>query len=218
MLATCDRLDPHAALVTPVCNHELQVILLLSDLSRHTAQLRANPHCSLLCVANVPPPAAASNPQTRARLSVLCHAEPDNDPGLRRRYLARRPYATLYADFADFRFWRLEIRRAQLIQGFAQAADLTLAEIAYPVATAEAFRTGEAGVMLHCNAHRASAVTKLGRSLGGADEVWSMIGADPDGCDIMSGGRWVRVAWSTTLNHPSGVGPALANATVQVRC
>ena len=39
-------------------------------------------------------------------------------------YLARHPYAALYADFADFSFWRLNVTHVQYIGGFAAAAVL----------------------------------------------------------------------------------------------
>ncbi len=47
-LATAANGIPHAALVTPALDDDAQPLLLLSDLSTHTAQLRANPACALL--------------------------------------------------------------------------------------------------------------------------------------------------------------------------
>ena len=43
--------------------------------------------------------------------------------------LARQPKAKLYAGFADFAFWRMQIVSAHLNGGFARAADLTAADL-----------------------------------------------------------------------------------------
>jgi putative heme iron utilization protein len=50
-------------------------------------------------------------------------------PALKARWLARHPYAALYADFGDFALWRIRPMGALLVGGFARATRLKLAEL-----------------------------------------------------------------------------------------
>jgi putative heme iron utilization protein len=124
-LATVSDGLPHAALVTPAVAADGGVLLLLSELSAHTRHLQANPACSLL-VAGV---AASENPQTAPRLTLAATAAVTSDPAARAIYLATHPYASLYVDFLDFAFWRLEVAQAHYVGGFAAAAALDVAAL-----------------------------------------------------------------------------------------
>ena len=119
-LATVADGLPNAALVTPALAPDGAPRLLLSTLAVHTRQLAAHPACSLLLVGA----ATNDNPQTAPRLCLSGRAAVAESAAARGPYLARHPYAALYADFADFSFWRLEVTRAQYIGGFAAAAAL----------------------------------------------------------------------------------------------
>src|ERR1700676_5609502 len=94
--------QPFASLVTPACAPDLSLLLLLSNLSEHTRHLRADPRCSIL----VSGPPEGANPQTAPRVTVTGIAEVVTDLGLKARYLAVHPYASLYADFGAFNLWR----------------------------------------------------------------------------------------------------------------
>jgi hypothetical protein len=103
---------------------------LVSDLSMHTAALRAHPVCSLL----VGEPGPKGDPLTHPRLSLQCTARfvaPDDPerPSLRTRWLAVQPKATLYIDFADFRLVRLDVTVGHLNGGFGKAYRLTPADL-----------------------------------------------------------------------------------------
>ena len=50
-------------------------------------------------------------------------------PALKARFLAKHPYAALYADFGDFALWRITPAAAQLVGGFARALRLRGAEL-----------------------------------------------------------------------------------------
>ncbi len=102
-LATQSGGYPFAGLVTPATTPELSVLLLLSDLSEHTKQLRRDPRCALLVAG----PAAEGNPQTTPRVTVSGSAAIADEAGLRARFLAVHPYAGLYAGFGDFYLWRI---------------------------------------------------------------------------------------------------------------
>ena len=107
-----------------------QPITLISDLSHHTRALQADPVCSLL----LGEPGDRGDPLTHPRITLQCRAEfversADAHAALRDRYLAHRPKARLYVDFADFRFVRLHVSAAYLNGGFGRAFVLTPADL-----------------------------------------------------------------------------------------
>lgn len=105
-------------------------LTLISDLSGHTAALRADPSCSLL----VGEPEDRGDPLTHPRLTIQATAlfiqkrEPGHD-ALRSHYLERQPKAKLYIDFADFCFVRFDIREAFLNGGFGRAYNLNAGDL-----------------------------------------------------------------------------------------
>jgi putative heme iron utilization protein len=119
-LATAQNGEPFAALVTPAFLADLSPVLLLSEMSSHTRQLRLNGACALLVAG----PATTENPQTAPRLCLSGVAAVAAGPELRAAYLAVHPYASLYVDFGDFAFWRMEVTAVQYVGGFAAAARL----------------------------------------------------------------------------------------------
>ncbi len=116
-LATVHDGQPFAALVTPACAPDLSVLLLLSALSEHTRQLRADARCAVMVTGE----AVDANPQTAPRLTVTGEAVPVDDPALKARWVGRHPYAAFYAEFTDFALFRLRPTGGQFIGGFASA-------------------------------------------------------------------------------------------------
>ncbi len=116
---------PHAALVTPALGSDGALLLLLSDLSAHTKILKANPACALL-ITGV---ATSENPQTAPRVMLGAQARVAERSSARQDYLRIHPYAELYADFADFNFFRVELMLAHYVGGFAAAAALDVAAL-----------------------------------------------------------------------------------------
>lgn len=205
--------QPFASLVTPACAPDLSVLLLLSDLSEHTRHLRAEPRCAVMVVG----PAADANPQTAPRVTVTGLAEPIDDASLKARWLAVHPYAALYADFADFHLWRIRPRAGLFVGGFARATRLRQADLAPDPAAVAAVGEAEPGILAHCNADHADAMTTLARSVGGAGEGWRMLAADVDGCDLGLGQQVVRVAWSVPLTEAGAVRAELISALKAAR-
>ncbi len=116
---------PHVALVTPALLPDGAILLLLSELSAHTRHLRENPACSLLLVGE----ATSENLQTAPRITLSGQAAPETDAAAAGIFLKAHPYAALYAGFADFSYWRVNVVRAQYVGGFAAAATLDLAAL-----------------------------------------------------------------------------------------
>lgn len=200
-LATGVAGQPFASLVTPACAHDLSVLLLLSELSEHTRHLRAEPRCALL-VAGA---AEGINPQTAPRLTLTGMAAPEPDAGLKARWLAVHPYASLYADFADFSLWRIRPASGLLVGGFARASRLRAAALLPEAGLAAAMAGAEAGIVAHCNDDHADAMAAIGAAAGGVAGDWRMVTADLDGCDLALGERVVRVAWRAPVGEPMDV-------------
>ncbi|MBO9406469.1 pyridoxamine 5'-phosphate oxidase family protein [Shimia sp. R9_1] len=108
-------------------------LTLISDLSSHTAALRADPRCALL----LGEPAEKGDPLTHPRLTVhakACFVPRDSEEhtALRSHYLAQRPKAKLYVDFGDFSFVRFDALSGLLNGGFGKAFKLTPVDMLAP--------------------------------------------------------------------------------------
>src|SRR5215207_2327165 len=120
-LATLDAQGafPFASLVTVATDLDGSPLLLISRLAAHTRNLEADPRASILLSQG-----GKGDPLAHPRLTVMGRVERTGEPRARARFLARHPKARLYADFADFSFWRLSIEGAYLNGGFARAMNL----------------------------------------------------------------------------------------------
>ena len=103
--------------------------ILVSWLAAHTRALLEDGKCGLL----VGEP-GKGDPMAWPRMSIQCNAAriPEEAPGrvaIRQRFLERNPKAQLYADFADFLFFRLEPIAASLNGGFGKAYSLASGDI-----------------------------------------------------------------------------------------
>ena len=115
-LATIDRNTGHpfASLVNVATDVDGSPLILISRLATHTANLEKDRRASVL-LASV----GRGDPLAHPRLTVLGAFAPlgRDDPAearARRRFLMRHPKSALYAGFADFSFWRLEVASAHL--------------------------------------------------------------------------------------------------------
>jgi putative heme iron utilization protein len=204
-LATSAEGQPFASLVTPATAPDLSPLLLLSSLSEHTRHLRAEPRCALL-FTGVP---EGPNPQTAPRVTISGLAEPVAEaevPALKARWLARHPYAALYADFGDFALWRIRPGGGLLVGGFARATRLKLADLLPDLAAVAAIAAAEAEILGHVNADHPDAVAAIAEGLlGGGPGPWRLSAVDTDGCDLALEDRVLRLAWAAPVSDPDGV-------------
>jgi len=191
-LATQQDGQPFASLVTPACAPDLAPLLWLSRLSEHTRQLEREPRCALLFTGEAEGP----NPQTAPRVTLTGLAARVEDAGLKARWLARHPYAALYADFADFSLWRIAPQGALLVGGFARAHRLRAAALLPDPAHVAALVAAEAEIIAHVNADHADALEAIARHLpGGGPGEWRLAALDTEGCDLALGERVLRLAF-----------------------
>ena len=196
-LATVQDGQPFASLVTPATAPDRSVLMLLSNLSEHTRHLKADPRCSLMVTGA----ATGQNPQTAPRFTLTGLATRIEDAALKARWLALHPYAALYADFADFALWRIEIRAGMLVGGFARAYRLKQAALAAEPAAVAAIEAAAGSIIEHCNADHAGAMALL----AGTPGAWRMVAVDIDGCDLADGELVRRVAWSVPVTDAGAI-------------
>ena len=216
-LATTANGQPFASLVTPAPAPDLSPLLLLSTLSEHTRHLAADPRCALLFAGAADGP----NPQTAPRVTVTGLAErvPGAEvPALKARWLARHPYAALYADFGDFALWRVRIGGVLQVGGFARAERIRAGDLAPDPDAVAAILAAEAEIIAHVNADHPDAVAAIAEGLLGAEPgSWRLVAVDVDGCDISDGNRTVRLAFLTPVSDSGGVRAALIRAAREGR-
>jgi heme iron utilization protein len=186
-LATTDRESgaPYVSLVAVATGFDGAPLLLISELARHTQNLRAEARASLLFED-----VGLDDPLAGARVSVSGTASITGNPDDKRRYLARHPSASSFAGFGDFSFWRLEPESAHLVSGFGRIRTLPRAEIVTETADAAELLAAEDGAVAHMNEDHADAIDLYAqRLLGASGAGWRADGLDPEGMEISASGQ-----------------------------
>jgi heme iron utilization protein len=102
-------------------------LILISRLSAHYGALESDARCSLLLGE-----AGDGDPLRHPRITVVCLGQkvpPEQRDDAKAQFLKRHPGAEMYADFADFDFWRLVPQRASLNAGFGRAYALSAQDV-----------------------------------------------------------------------------------------
>ncbi len=204
-LSTLDRNTGHpfGSLVNVATDAAGRPLILVSRLATHTANLEADPRASLL-LPELGKGDALAHPRLTVLGSMVRIAREDADePAIRARFLARHPKSELYAGFADFAFWRMDVVSAHLNGGFARAADLTAADVLTDVNDAQALVDIEAEAIAHMNADHAEALRLYAtRLLGAPDGSWRCVGVSPDGIELQQGQSALRLAFPARVTGP----------------
>jgi putative heme iron utilization protein len=219
-LGTLDRHSGHpfASLVTVATDIDGSPVILTSRLSTHTANLEADGRASVLLAET-----GKGDPLAHPRLTVLGRFVPiarnsEIDARVRRRFLERHEKAELYANFADFSFWRMSVASAHLNGGFARAADLAAADVLTDLSGADELIAAEEGAVAHMNADHADAIalyaTKL---LGEAEGPWRITSLDPDGTDLAAGDRTARLAFPQRVTSGGAIRDTLVALVKKAR-
>jgi len=116
---------PYASLVLMAAAKDGSPILFISDLSEHAKNIATDNRVSLLIDGT----AGLKDPLTGPRVSILGRAVRADQPDLKARFLARHAGAKIYAGFADFHVYRLEVTRAHFVAGFGRIHWIEAAEI-----------------------------------------------------------------------------------------
>lgn len=208
---------PFATLVNIATALDGAPILLMSGLSAHTKNLRADPRASLLLSEG-----GKGDPLAHARLTLVGTASPVEDAAMRAavkaRFLARHPKSALYADFGDFAFWRLALRRAHLNGGFARAAEFEPHALLTDLAGADELAAVEADALAHMNQDHAETVRLYATHLcGEKDGRWRATGIDPEGVDMALGDQTARLAFPQRILNAKSLRETLASLAAKAR-
>src|SRR5438093_10597006 len=110
--------DPYCSLVNVATAADGASLLLSARLDVHTKNVLADPRVSLMIDER-----KAGDPLQGARVMLMGTAAATDDPDARRRYLERQPEAEMFAGFADFAFYRITLKAAQLVAGLGRMGD-----------------------------------------------------------------------------------------------
>jgi len=137
---------PYASLVLMTAAKDGSPILFISDLSEHAKNIASDNRVSLLIDGT----AGLKDPLTGPRVSILGRAVRADLPDLKARFLARHAGAKIYAGFADFHVYRLEVTRAHFVAGFGrihwiEAAVIIGEKYGYEPASAKSAKARPAG-------------------------------------------------------------------------
>jgi putative heme iron utilization protein len=181
--------DPYCSLVNVATAPDGAPLLLISRLAVHTKNILADPRVSLMLDER-----KEGDPLQGARVMLMGTAAATDDAEARRRYLARQPEAEMFAGFADFAFYRMELKAAHLVAGFGRIVDLKPQDVLTDTADAAELVAAEPGILAHMNDDHADAVrlyaTKL---LGAPDGEWRCVGCDPEGLELQHGRTALRL-------------------------
>jgi putative heme iron utilization protein len=107
---------PYASLVNVASDPKGQPILFLSRLAWHTRNVLADPRACLLITAE----RIGKDPLAAARVSLLGQLAMTDAGEAREFYFSHHPKARSYAQFGDFRLFKLNVETAHYVAGFGQ--------------------------------------------------------------------------------------------------
>ncbi|MDA1072380.1 MAG: pyridoxamine 5'-phosphate oxidase family protein [Proteobacteria bacterium] len=199
---------PFASLVALASDERGAPLLLLSDLARHTQNLKRDGRASLLLDGSE----GRRERLAAARLTLTGTIAPAESQAASRRYLAVHPEAARLLELADFRFYRLEPDAGHLVAGFGRIDTIAAADFLVPAALAADLAQSETGAIEHMHADHADAVDLLAGAPGGR------IGAlDADGMDLVAGTQAVRCDYAARLGAAADLRVAIVELVRKAR-
>ena len=109
---------PFGSVATYALDESGRPVVCMSTLAPHTKNVAADPRASLLVAEPVP---EGSDPLAVGRATLVGDLLPlagGERAEARTLYLGANPASASYLDFADFGFWRLEVRSVRYVGGY----------------------------------------------------------------------------------------------------
>jgi len=208
-----DTAAPYASLVSVATAMDGAPLALMSRLAQHRRNVEADARVSLLFDATL----GHEDPLAGARVSVMGHARISDNPSDMRRFRARHP-AAFYADFEDFACFRVEPEKAHLVAGFGRIDWIDAGALLLDRSLALSLDQREAEILSEMNRDHGGEVMLYATMLGGAEPgAWEMTGIDPEGVELASAARRLRVEFDTPLGHGRDARAALAELAREAR-
>ena len=199
-LATMDGGAPLTTLVGVASDSDGAPMFLMSDLSRHTKNLDADPRASLLLTSG----GGRGDPLNHPRLTLNGRVIRRENRDGHDRYVRRNPKSKLYIGFADMSLRRLEVEAVHFNGGFGRADPLTRADISAPSAPA-ALVEAEDELLARAAALGDAALAKR----AGVSGVWKPVGLDAEGLDLGRSGEAARIDFAAPALDPAAWWDAL---------
>jgi len=192
---------PYCSLVNVAPDADGAPLLLVSALALHTQNIASDRRVSLMLDER-----RAGDPLEGARIMLAGEARPAEPVALsriRRRYLAFHPSAADFADFKDFSFFRIEPEGAHLVAGFGRIVDLAPQRFLTEVNDAGSLLAAEEEIVAHLNTDHRDTMNMYAVHLTDAPAAdWQCVACDPDGLDLASEGRYLRLAFPRRVTSP----------------
>ncbi len=193
---------PATSLVTVAAAWDGSPILMLSEIAHHTQNILSDSRASLLFDGS----GGFANPQEGPRVSVVGRLQKTGDKGLHARFLAHHPRAAFYAGFGDFAFYKMKVERFHAVGGFARALWIKKNKAVLAKKDWAEIAEHELGVLEHMNSDHAEAIALYGTNLlGKKGKHWTMIGCDPEGCDLRCGTKVHRLIFDSMVTDIGGI-------------
>jgi heme iron utilization protein len=204
---------PYCSLVNVATAADGAPLLLISRLAVHTKNLLADPRVSLMIDER-----KEGDPLQGARVMLMGTAAATDDPQARQRYLARQPEAEMFAGFADFAVYRIELAGAHLVAGFGRIVDLKPGDILTETGDATELIAAEPDILAHMNDDHADACRLYAtRLLGAPDGDWRCAGCDPEGLELQLGRTALRLPFPQRVRSPGVLRQVLKQLAEQAR-
>ena len=205
--------DPYCSLVNVGTCVDGAPLFLLSKLALHTKNILADKRVSLMLDER-----KEGDPLEGARVMLMGTCSATANPSVPSAYLRRHPEAEMFASFADFAFYRMEIARAHLVAGFGRIVDLRPQDILTDISDAQALIDSEAEAIEHMNADHADACRLYAtRLLGAPDGEWRCVGIDPEGLELQNGRAALRLSFPQRITAPGPLRAVLKQFAEQAR-
>ena len=211
-----DSGDPYCSLVNVASHPDGSPVLLISRLARHTRNILSDSRVSLMLDER-----AEGDPLEGARIMLAGRAEQADDAELAavsRRYLAAHPSAEAFVNFKDFSFFRVKPSGAHLVAGFGRIIDLEPEQFLTDLSGAEALLEAEQGAVDHMNEDHREAMNLYATRLLGAEQAdWRCTGCDPDGIDMQSGAKTLRLDFPERVTNAPALRKMLVRLAAEAR-
>lgn len=189
-------------------------VFLTSDLALHTQNIRKDPRISLM----VYEAGYTGDPLALGRTSLVGSANFDVSELERQRYLNRNPEARGYAEFPDFHFFSMEIEMIHFVGGFGRIYQIDPQAFLISGDTSDHLGEAEADIIEHMNSDHSDTVQLFATKLLSAEpDNWQISGCDKEGCDLVAGGKTLRLAFSSPLESAKNTRHAFVELAERAR-
>ena len=176
---------PFGSVVSYALDARGRPVLLLSDLAEHTRNVRRDERASLMATESAD---RAGDPLALGRVTLVGHLRPVPDAArsyYKNLYLAAHP-ATVYADFADFHFFTLDIAAVRYVGGFGHMSWVDADD--YASAEPDPLHPHVVDILDHMNTDHRDALVAYSRYFASLPETSSaeMVGCDRYGFDVVA--------------------------------